>query len=282
MRNRLLLGLILIAALPLNSMFAQTSENITSRDSLEYKWERFSINLGFFLTTIYSDISLAGTQVGLGVNLNLEDALGLSSSTFVIRSEAAYNFGSRKRSHVRLGYFGLIRNSNKTLESEIEIGNTVFPVGTELSSRYDLNIIRTLYDYAYFQDERISLALSTGLYVLPVHFSIGTTYVINENAKFTAPLPVLGIRNIFFITPKILLKQNLEILYLSTSNFEGRISDLNIYVEYNPHKRLGLGLGYNSFNFYINAQAEIKDIFNFQGSIETGFSGFLLYGKYYF
>lgn len=282
MRNRFLIGLFLIAVLPLNSIFAQNTENIRSRDSLEYKWERFSVNLGFFFTTIYSDISLAGTQVGLGVNLNLEDALGLNSSSFVIRGEAAYNFGSKKRSHVRLGYFGLIRNSSKTLETEIEIGNTVFPIGTELSSRYDLHIIRTLYDYAYFQDERISLALSTGLYVLPVNFSIGTSYVVDERAEFVAPLPVLGIRNIFFITPKILLKQNLEILYLSTSNFEGRISDLNIYVEYNPHKRLGLGLGFNSFNFYLTAQAEIKDIFNFQGTIETGFSGFLLYGKYYF
>ena len=282
MRNRFLLGFILIVALPLKSIIAQDSEITTNNDSLEYKWERFSVNLGFFLTSIYSDISIAGTRSGLGVNLNLEDALGLSTSTFVIRGEASYNFGKRKRSHVRIGYFGLIRNSSKTLETEIEIGNTIFPIGTEIASKFDLHIIRTLYDYAYFQDERISLGLSTGLYVLPVNFSLGTTYTINEKAQFVAPLPVLGIRNIFFITPKILLKQNLEVLYLSTSNFEGRISDLNIFVEYNPHKRLGLGAGYNSFNFYLGAQQEVKDIFNFEGTIETGFSGFLLYGKYYF
>lgn len=282
MRIRILLGIFLIVALPFTSLLAQDSVSEATNDSVQYKWERFSVNMGFFLTSLYSDISISGTQAGLGVNLNLEDALGLNSSSFVFRGETSYNFGSKRRSHVRLGYFGLIRNSSKVLESDIEIGDEVYPVGTEVSTTYDVHIIRSLYDYAYFQDERISLGVSAGLYVLPVNFSIGTGNIIDEAAKFIAPLPVFGIHNIIFITPKILLKQNLEILYMNTANFQGSISDLNVYVEYNPLKHLGLGVGFNSFNFHFSTTQEFEDIFELKGSIGTGFSGFLLYARYYF
>ena len=276
------IGLVLGLAFQNHLLNGQDKQREPVMDSLYYHWERFSVNLGVFLTTMNSDISISGTRTGLGVNLNLEEALGLTTTSFVVRSEASYNFGSKLRSHVRLGYFGLIRNSSKTLEEEIAIGDTIFPIGTQISSRFDLHIIRALYDYAFYQDSRISLGVSGGIYVLPVNFSVGTQNLIDESAKFIAPLPVVGMRNIFFITPKVLLKQNLEVLYLKTAQIEGRISDLNVYLEYNPFRNFGIGAGYNSFNFRFSSKQEVSKQFEFKGSIDTGFSGFLLYAKYYF
>jgi len=282
MKVKLLLGILLFIAYPISSLLAQEDKMEPIEDSLQYKWEQFYVNLGMFLTTIQSDIGLIGSESGVGININLEDALGLSTNTFVVRGEAAYNFGSKRRSHVRVGYFGLIRNSTKVLESEITIGNEVYPIGTELSSGYDLHFILGLYDYAYYQDERVSLALSAGLYVLPMNFSISTGNVIDESAKVIAPLPVFGMRNSFFITPKFQLKQNLEVLYVKTEGFRGSITDVNLYIEYNPFKHLGLGLGYNSFNFRFSVFKGSDSFREFEGSLKTGFSGFLLYGKYYF
>lgn len=280
MRIKILPALLLVMAFPAISLVAQEDKKEIAEDSLQYKWEQFSVNLGMFFTTINSDISLAGSESGVGININLEDAFGLSTNTFAFRGEAAYTFGSKRRSHVRVGYFGLIRNSTKVLESEIAIGGEVYPIGTELSSKYDLHIIRGLYDYSYYQDERISLALSAGLYVLPINFSLSTGNVIDESAKVIAPLPVFGMRNSFFITPEFQLKQNLEVLYLKTEGFQGSITDVNIYIEYNPFKHLGFGLGYNSFNYNFTV-FNSDSPWEFEGSLKTGFSGFLLYGKYY-
>ena len=274
MRCKILLGLFILVLLSNNSLVAQ--------DSLQYQWERFSVSLGGFLTTMNSDISLMGQQSGLGINVNLEDALGLSTSTTVVRGEVDYNFGSRGRSHLRMGYFGLIRHSDKTLEAELEIGNSVFPIGTEISSKFDMHIIRALYDYAVFKDERISLDLSVGLYVLPVSFSISTGNLINESDSFIAPLPVVGIRNSFFITPKILLKQNIDVLYVKTTSFQGSITDLNVWLEYHPFKHWGVGLGYNAFRFNYSAYLSSKNKMEFEGTLKTGFTGLLFYGKYYF
>ncbi len=254
---------------------------LLSQDSVQFKWERFSVNLGGFLTSINSDISIDGQEMGLGINLNLEDALGLSTSNTVIRGEAEYNFGSKRRSYIRMGYFGLFRNASKTLETQLEIGGSVFPIGTEIDSKYNMQIIRGMYDYAFFKDERIMLSVSAGLYVLPMDFSIRTVEVINESAKIIAPLPVLGFRNTFFIAPKVILKQNFEFLYLRTGSFKGLISDLNMWVEYNPFKHFGFGLGFNTFRYNFTAYESLGNR-DFQGSISTGFTGLLFYGKYYF
>ena len=272
-RCRLCLGLILLltlAELPL-----------LSQDSVQYQWERFSINLGGFVTTMNSDISIDGQEMGLGVNINLEDALGLNTSTAVIRGELEYHFGSKRRSYVRMGYFGLFRNASKTLENQLEIGGSVFPVGMEIVSKYNMQIFRGMYDYAYFKDERFMLGVSGGLYVLPLDFSISTGDVINESAKVIAPLPVLGFRNTFLIAPKVIFKQSVEFLYVKTESFKGLISDLNVWIEYNPFKHFGFGLGFNTFRFNFSAYETIGSR-DFKGTLSTDFTGLLLYGRYYF
>jgi hypothetical protein len=272
MRSRI--GLLILL------LFAFTDLPLLSQDSLQYQWERFSVSLGGFLTTMNSNISIDGQEMGLGVNLNLEDALGLSTSSTVIRGEAEYNFGSKKRSHVRMGYFGLFRNASKILEAELEIGGSVFPVGAEINSKYNMQIYRGMYDYAFFRDERIMLAASVGLYILPVDFSLRTGEIIDESANIIAPLPVVGFRNAFIIAPKVTLKQNVEFLYVKTASFRGLISDLNIWLEYNPFKHLGFGLGFNTFRFNFSAYDTIGNR-DFKGSVSTEFSGLLFYGRYY-
>lgn len=253
---------------------------LRSQDSIQYKWEKFSVSLGGFLTTMNCNLSIDG-QLGLGVNIDLEKALGLSTVNTVFRGEVEYNFGSKRRSHIRMGYFGFNRNASKTLESELEIGNSVYPAGTKLESKFNMRIFRGLYDFSYFKDKRINLSVSAGLYMLPIQYSVGSDTLINESDSFIAPFPVVGFQNSFFIAPKVILKQNVEVMYYQDPNFKGYISDINVWLEYNPFKHFGFGLGYNSFRFNFTAYERVDDV-DFRGSVSTGFSGLLFYGKYYF
>ena len=275
------LGILLLCAVSNIALFAQGSHTKVEKDSLQYQWDRFSVSLGGFLTTISSDLSLIGGEMGVGLSVNLEKALGLSSTTFVLRGESEYNFGSRRRSHVRFGYFYLLRNSVKTLENEIEIGDVVYPIGTDVSSKMDLHLIRAMYDYSFYKDRRASLGLSAGLYILPMSYSIGVDDIIDEADAFVLPLPVIGFRSAFLITPKFIIKQNWELLYAKVENFQGDISDLNVWLEYHPLNHLGIGVGINSFRFSMTATEEWRAR-EFAGTFKTRFTGILLYGKYYF
>ena len=95
--TKLILSLILIVFLV--PPFIKAQENISDNksDTLDYSWERFSFSLGGFITGLNSDILIGSQQVGLGVSINLEDALGLVSSTLVLRGDLEYHFGKRDR-----------------------------------------------------------------------------------------------------------------------------------------------------------------------------------------
>jgi len=258
-------------------------KNTTSKpDTLDYSWERFSINLGGFLTGLNNDIQLGSQTVGLGVIVNVEDALGLETTSTVLRSEVHYNFGKRRRHTAGLEYFGLFRNALKVLESDIEIGDQIFPIGTEVDSRFNLQIYKASYSYAYFQDKRIKLDASFGLFVMPITFSASALNLKETATDFVAPLPVLGIGNTFAITPKLYLEQNVDFLYLKISNFKGLITDVNFRIEYNAWKHVGFGTGLNTFRLNIDAYEKDYKFFDFKGSLKTSYAGLLFYAKYYF
>lgn len=265
----------------LKDVNAENKNNVTKSDTSDYSWERFSINLGGFLTSLNSDIQLGSQKVGLGVIINVEDALGLKTASNVLRSEMLYNFGKRRRSTAGLEYFGLFRSSSKVLETSIEIGDQIFPIGTEVNSRYNLQIFKGTYSYSFYQDERVKLDASIGLFVMPTAFSINAKELSEKATDFVAPLPVLGIATIFAVTPKLYLEQSVDFLYLKISNFKGVITDVNFRFEYNAWKHFGFGAGLNTFRLDIEAYDDKDNFFDFKGNLKTGYRGLLFYVKYY-
>jgi hypothetical protein len=220
---KLILNFILITLFVTPITIAQENISDNKSDTLNYSWERFSFSLGGFLSGMNSDIQLGSQQVGLGVTINVEDALGLETSTLALRSEMEYHFGKRRHQTARLGYFSLFRDARKVLDSEIEIGDETFPVGTEVTSKFNLRIFKGTYDYSIYMDERVKLGVSIGLFIMPISFSTSALGLSEEVADFIAPLPVFGLGANFAITPKLYLKQSIEILYLEISTFKGSI-----------------------------------------------------------
>ncbi len=279
---KFILNLFIILFISSFFCLAQESSKKSKSDSLNYSWDRFSLNLGGFITGVNSDISLGVKQVGLGLTINMEDALGLKTSRLALRGEAGYNFGKRKRSTLRFGYFGLVRSSSKVLESDIEIGDTIFPLGTEVNSRLNNQIFKVNYDFNFYMDKRVKLGFTVGLYIMPINFSISALDLSEESFYFVAPLPVLGLQSQFTITPKIYLKQSIEVLYLEISNIKGQIIDFNTRIEYNAWSHIGFGLGIESYRMNISGVKNRENFLDFDGSLKTSYTGLLFFAKYYF
>lgn len=280
--NKYVVSLLLTILLSTSILMAEENNLNHKSDTLAYSWERFSFNLGGFIAGLNNDIQIGSQQVGLGVIINVEDALGLETTTLALRSEIEYNYGKRRRNNLRFGYFTLYRDARKILESEITIGKETFPVGTEVTSKFSLQIMKGTYEYSFFIDERVKLGASIGLYIMPISFSTNALGLSEEVAEFVAPLPVLGLGANFAITPKIRIKQSVEILYLEFSTFKGSLMDLNIKFEYNPWNHLGFALGLNSYQLNIKATKANSTFLDFEGSIKSSFTGLLFYGRYYF
>ena len=281
-KNKLIFILFLVGLLASSTSNAQENTSDIKPDTSDYSWERFSFKLGGFVTGLNSDIQIRSQQVGLGVLVNVEDALGLSTSSSVIRSEIQYNFGKTRRHSAKLDYFGLFRQAQKVLDTEIEIGDEIYPIGTEVSSKFNLRIFKGTYAYSFYMDERVKIDASLGLFIMPISFSSSALKSSRETASFTAPLPVVGLGTSFAITPKLYLKQSVEVLYLDISNVKGSIVDVNMRLEYNRWKQFGVGFGINAYRLSIESDNADNPFFDFKGNVKTGYSGLLFFGKYYF
>lgn len=278
--NKIILLPIILLVLTLNTNRSWAQE-LDSLNVSSKTWDRFSITGGAFISGLNSDITFLNQQLGAGIVIDFEDALGLSTNSFVFRSNINYVIGKKRKHTVSAGYFGVYRKAKKILEKELIVGGVVYPIGAEINSKYDLTIIRGKYDYTFFQDERVSIGASFGLFIMPVSFVVKADAIGESISKFIAPLPLLGLRTDFKISNKIYLRQTVEVLYLSTSTFKGSILDLNVLLEYYAFKKIAFGMGVDSNRINTSFLKQGSLLGDFTGIIRTDYTGVILYGKFY-
>jgi hypothetical protein len=224
-----------------------------------------------------------GTE-GTGVAIDLEQALGLDSQNTVFRLGTLYRIGEKRRHRVDLDYLYFNRDSTKTLGREITVDNVTLAVGTNVETTFNYQILRAAYSYSFFQDDRMDLAASIGLFVMPITFELKASGLGSGQGSFdfTAPLPAFGLRGDFAITPRWMLRTNLDLFYLEYDSFEGALANARVAVEYNPWEHFGFGLGLDSFKLKLSAEDEDYPAVNFQGDIKSQFLGVQLYARYFF
>jgi hypothetical protein len=245
-------------------------------------WERFNLNLGGFIAAMNSDVRIGSESLGAGIDVNVEDALGLDSSVFVFRADALYRFTSNRRHRLDLNFYDLRRSSTKTLQADIQIKDQTFPVGTTVDSLFDLKIIRGAYSYSLFQDDRFDLGLSIGAYVMPIKFRVSSSASgAAEEEAITAPLPVVGVRFDYAITPKFFIKQSFDFFYVQYENFQGSLYDAKVGLEYNIWKYVGVGVAYDFFRVQVKAEGQNYPGVDMTGEIQLNYGGLLLYGKFF-
>ena len=165
----------------------------------------------------------------------------MDADTNVFSLQTFWRFTRNRRHRIDFSYIRFLRRENKTLGRDIDIGGTEIPLGKTIKILLDYDIFRGSYSYSVFQDDRMDLAFSAGLSVLPIRFNFETTGLVEESAaeSITAPLPVIGFRADYAITPKLLLKNRVNLFWLEISDFKDTIVDILTIAEYRAFKHSG-------------------------------------------
>jgi hypothetical protein len=259
------------------------AEERGSGDPTGGPWERLQFRVGAYLATVNSDVTFGLGNLGAGVTVNVEDALGLDTNTAVFRGDVQYRFGSTRRHKLIGSWYGIRRDGSRVLGADIDIGDEVITVGTTVESKFNFDIFQVGYTYSFFKDDRIDLGVGGGVYVTPIEFSLtagGKGLVVDES--ITAPLPVLKLSGDFALTRKWFVKGGMDIFYLKISDYEGAILDSSVAVEYNAWKHVGFGLALDFLR--VQVEAEDDDAYpgvDFVGNIRFGVTGLLFYAKVY-
>jgi hypothetical protein len=104
---------------------------------------------GVYYPTSATNALLAPSGGGTGVGVDFEDTLGLSEREATGIVSARWRFAEKWR--LEAEYFGLKRSATRTLATEIEWGDTTYPVGTAVDSTFDITDTRLAVGYTFFK-----------------------------------------------------------------------------------------------------------------------------------
>jgi hypothetical protein len=276
-RSFLLCSVLLLAIALVQPVYAA--------DDFEGPWERFSVSLGGFGALSSSDVRIGTNVLGAGIDIDVEELLGVSTSQASARLEALYRIGEKRRHRVGLSYFAFRRSGNFIATKNIDEGDIQIDIGDTVDTVYNTDILKLDYAYSFFMDERFNLAVSGGFFVMPIEFEISASPGgETAQADITAPLPVVGFSFDYAISPKWMLKQTFELFYLEFGDFTGGITDTRFSVEWNVWEHWGFGAGLESFRMAVEATDADEDVpgVNFIGKINTSYIGLSLYARYRF
>jgi hypothetical protein len=245
-------------------------------------WEKGSLLLGGFISSTTSELQLNSETLGVGATVDLEDGLGIQADYSSFRIDAMYRTGESRRHQWELHYYQSKRDGERTLDQDLQIGDTVFPAGTGVTSNLDLWFVNANYSYAFLQDDRIRLAGSVGVHTTGINFNVEAPGLGEENENITAPLPVIGARFDVVLSEHWRIASSLDLLYLSFDDYQGALVDSSIAIEYLPFKHVGFGLGYNAVRYRIEASEDGGFGGDWNGRLEYDFAGVLLYAKLFF
>lgn len=241
-----------------------------AQDSAQSR-ERGSFTIGAFITDRRSTTQLDSDE-GQGTNLDLENDLGLDASMTVARLAGHYSLNPRHR--LDFSFFDLSRNATRQIDETIEYGDETFLVDTLVSSDQDLAILKAAYTFVPFTRERWYLGVTGGLYTASVKLTLSeATAGTFESEDLTAPLPVIGLRGEYEITDRITFRGASEWFRIDAGDAKGRLRDTYLGVDYGFSERMAVGLAYNDVSMSIEA----TETGGFQGALDWGYDGFLVY-----
>ena len=264
--------------------FSAGLPHAAAQDAQASPWEKGAIQIGGFVTTFASELTFGAGGVG-NAKIDGEDRLGLDSQLTVFRVDAMFRPGQSRRNQVDVGYAGYDRKGDISLSQALTIDGVTYPVGAQVKTVFNFDLIRATYSYAFLQNNRARVALGLSAYGIPLRYNLtvnshGGSSVVN-GADAVVPFPTLALRSEFLLLPKLFLKASADGMYLAISDFEGSLVDANVGLEYRLWKHFGVGLGYNFTAAHVEGKGTNSQYpaVNFVGAVDVRFSGLLFYGK---
>ena len=232
---------------------------------------------GAFIGTFDTTLRISSEALGGGTEFSLENDLGFKSETTVARFDAFWRISKRNR--LELSWFDIQRDATKTLERDLQIGDTLFPAGTFVTAFLDTQIIKLSYAFNFFARETWELGASLGIHTTDFgtgfRSSVGS---LNEEFEVVAPLPLLGLRFEKVWKNRYRLSAWGQALYvkLDTSSenldFEGYVIDNVVKGEVSITPSVAVGIGYNGFLMDVSLNDGGNEI-----GAQYGYNGFLFF-----
>ena len=240
--------------------------------------DKWMIRLGAYIVDgSNTQFSVNSALGGLGATIDYQKDLGGEDGDTIPRIDAYYRFNERHR--IDFTSFSIDRQGQRVLAIDVTIDGVDYSIGESISSDIKYTLYRLGYGYSFYHSPKVELTLTAGL-----NF---TSYDLNfalddgskaESAGVTVPLPVVGLRMGYAITPKWSVRYVSEAFFVEfDDSFRGAILNYELNTEYRLFRHFALGAGIARIG--INAEVDDDD---WRGEVTDSYRGFNLFGTFYF
>jgi hypothetical protein len=259
--------------------FGGTAMAEDERGPIAFGEDKFKISGGFFLTGFSTSLEVGSTIKDVNKIIDVENDLGLTSSTNSARVEAYWRLGPRHR--LQLGWFSLDRSGARVLDTEVEWEDANYPIGSAVESGLNLDIIPFSYAYSFIKNDRWEVAASAGFHWTKFEATIaGEAFVDgdlvlalnDEAAGVEGPFVLVGLLADFNPGPNWQVGASVQYMDLSIGKHHGSLLDMRAYAEYYIWRNVGVGVSYNYYDLEAGVVNE-----SFAGEIGIQYHGFHTY-----
>ena len=225
-----------------------------------------------------TQFSVSSDVGGLGTVIDYSRDLGGDTRDTIPRIDAYYRFNERHR--IDFTSFAIDRKGTRILaiDPPVVIDGEDFSGGA-INSEIKYNLYRLGYGYSFYHSDKAELTVTAGLNVTSYDLKFeDDTGAQSESADVTAPLPMFGLRMGYAITPKWSVHYVSEAFFIEIEDtIKGAIINYELNTEYKLFKHFAIGAGLAR----MGASVDVNDD-NWNGSITDSYSGYTVFGTFYF
>ncbi|MDH4130384.1 MAG: hypothetical protein OEV95_01105, partial [Gemmatimonadota bacterium] len=118
----------------------------------------FTVTVGaLFASNLDTKLRLDSRKNDLGTTIDLEDVLGLKSTANSFAAQATWQIHLRHR--LSVSYYSLRRTNTKRLTRDIDLGDTTWTAGVDISSRFNTSYANFGYRWSPILTSRLQLGI---------------------------------------------------------------------------------------------------------------------------
>ena len=224
-----------------------------------------------------TQVSVNSNVGGLGTTIDYQRDLGGEDGDTIPRIDAYYRFNPRHR--IDFTAFSIDRLGERTLAIDIDLGDENFTFGETIKSDIKYTLYKLGYSYSFYHSPKVELSFSAGLNITSYDLKFETDDGQKaESAGVTVPLPVIGLRMGYAITPRWYVRYVSEAFFIDIEDtFRGGLINFELSTEYKIFNNFALGIGLARLG--TNVEVDDED---WRGSFSDSYRGATVFGTLYF
>jgi hypothetical protein len=248
--------------------------------------DRFVIDVGGFVVTSTINGSLLGSANTSEQSIDFNKEFGTDADQTRWRAEFLWRITPTQ--HVRFSYFDNDVGRTRTIDQDLPWGDYTFKVGGQVAAETKFRVYELDYEFAFLRRPNYEIVAIAGIHLDDLTLKLSgnasltvdtPTGPVEETATYTstshsipAPLPVLGFRGDWAVSPHVYLDASGEIFSISYQGIDGNWSELRAGATWMFSDHFGVGIGYDRFATHVDVGKA-----SFNGRLNWGYQGLLLY-----